>query len=385
MSKEEQQPLNLDLKKKLSQQDVARLINERSEEVRIDIADKITSQFNDGGLTDKERELAEHIIRFLAYQAEEDVRKTIAQNLRNNPDLPHDVALRLAKDVENVSLPILEDSVVLSSMDLVSIIKDDATSNTKHLSITKRKDISEPVSDALVETHNEAVVDNLLHNESAKIGDRSFAKIIQEFSGSQKVAESLVQRKSIPPHITAKLMSSVSAQLSKELQKKYNIQAPKIAAVVEESKEIATLNLVSPNTSRNELIDFIQRLHATEQLTPSLLILSIGMNRFNFFVTAMAIKACIPASNANTLVHDVNGLGFTSLYQKTELPERLQDSIKLLVKAAIDLNENPETKKLALGEYTNRLLERVHMYSAEEPAEGLPVLLGLIQRIPKTA
>ena len=54
--------------------------------------------------------------------AEVRVREALAQNLKENPDLPHDVALSLAQDVDQVALPILQFSDVLTDDDLIEII-----------------------------------------------------------------------------------------------------------------------------------------------------------------------------------------------------------------------------------------------------------------------
>jgi uncharacterized protein (DUF2336 family) len=372
--------LSSDGMKQLTQADVLRLISERSEAIRGDIADKITYQLDSGSLSPTELDLAEHIIRFLTYQAEVSVRKIVAHNLKDSDKLPHDIALKLAKDVEEVALPILESSNILTSLDLIDIIKK-TDEPKRSLAISRRKDVPEPVSDALVDTQNEDIVDSLLHNDGARIPDRSYKKIIVNFTDSQRVAEAVMQRKSVPPHLSAKLMSSVSSKLSSYLQKKYNVVAPEIAEVVEQSREIVTLNLLKANASREEAMDFVSRLNNTNQLTPSIIVMSLCMNKLEFFAVAMATKACIPAPNATTLIQDVDGLGFQSLYKKTALPERLKQPISVLLRSALILNGSKDTASLTLQQYTNRLLEHVQMYAAEEPVENLPYILGLIHRI----
>ena len=59
-----------------------------------------------------ERVLAEDIFRIMVKDAEVRVRQALADNLKENLDLPRDVARALANDVDSVSLPIIQFSEV---------------------------------------------------------------------------------------------------------------------------------------------------------------------------------------------------------------------------------------------------------------------------------
>src|SRR3546814_13734751 len=74
-------------------------------------------------MTDAERRLAEDIFRKLAADAELLVREALSANLKTTADLPHDLALALARDVDSVSLPMLKYSEVLTDDDLISIVR----------------------------------------------------------------------------------------------------------------------------------------------------------------------------------------------------------------------------------------------------------------------
>ncbi len=52
------------------------------------------------------------------------VREALAAHLKNSPDLAHDVAVALARDVDSVSLPMLKFSEVLTDEDLIEIVRD---------------------------------------------------------------------------------------------------------------------------------------------------------------------------------------------------------------------------------------------------------------------
>ena len=58
----------------------------------------------------------------MAQDAELAVRRALSHSLRSAAQLPHDVALRLASDVEAVALPILINSPVLTDQDLIALV-----------------------------------------------------------------------------------------------------------------------------------------------------------------------------------------------------------------------------------------------------------------------
>src|SRR3954454_21847550 len=105
----------------LTEADVQRLMASPSSDVRAETAEKLALAFDAGTLTDSERQLAEAIFRVMMKDVEVMVREALARNLKETADLPRDVALSLAKDVESVALPVLQFSTVLSDTDLIEI------------------------------------------------------------------------------------------------------------------------------------------------------------------------------------------------------------------------------------------------------------------------
>ena len=108
----------------LSRDDVERLLAAPSAEHRAETAAKVAADFGTRVLSASERKLAEDIFRRLARDAELSVREALAANLKENPDVPPDVARRLAADVDSVALPVLQFSAVLSEEDLIAIVRE---------------------------------------------------------------------------------------------------------------------------------------------------------------------------------------------------------------------------------------------------------------------
>src|SRR5690349_7847854 len=106
----------------LTQADVARLLAEPSPAARAEVADKLARELDRAALTEAELAIAQDIVRTMAKDVELAVRRALSQSLRSARHLPHDVAVRLAEDVEAVALPILAESPVLTDADLIALV-----------------------------------------------------------------------------------------------------------------------------------------------------------------------------------------------------------------------------------------------------------------------
>ena len=106
----------------LTQADVARLLAEPSTAARAEVADKLAREIDSTLLTAAELRIAHDVVRIMAQDAELAVRRALSHSLRSAAQLPHDVALRLASDVEAVALPILINSPVLTDQDLIALV-----------------------------------------------------------------------------------------------------------------------------------------------------------------------------------------------------------------------------------------------------------------------
>src|SRR4029078_8925061 len=86
-------------------------------------ARKLCRSIDAGPLSPEDRESAGEILRLMAGEAGELLRKAIVDTLKASVDVPRDVALKLARDVESISLPMLNFSPVFTDADLADIAR----------------------------------------------------------------------------------------------------------------------------------------------------------------------------------------------------------------------------------------------------------------------
>ena len=296
----------------LTQADVVRLTTDPSPEVRAEMAAKVATQFDRGGFGVVERRIAEDIFRTLLRDAEVRVREALSSELKSSPDLPHDVALALAHDVESVALPILEFCDVLTDEDLVEIVR--GQSAVKQVAIAQRSEVSVRVSAALIETGNERAVIRLVQNEGARLDERSFGRVLDGYESSQAVTTAMARRSNLPATVSEHLISVVSQQLQNYLIKQHKLPADMVRNLVFQARERATAGLLSDGcTSEAEVEELIAQLEANGRLSPSMALEALSRGDLYFFEMTMARLAGIPVENARILIHDQGPLGVQSI------------------------------------------------------------------------
>jgi uncharacterized protein (DUF2336 family) len=110
----------------------------------------------------------------------------------------------LARDVEEVALPVLSASSVLSDEDLIAIARDrDAA---KQAAIAHRPTISAKLAATLVEVGDENTLATLVANEGAELGEHSLNRVIDRFGDKPAVQQPLVKRAKLPMAISERLV-----------------------------------------------------------------------------------------------------------------------------------------------------------------------------------
>jgi len=354
----------------LTQADVARLLAEPSASVRAEVADKLAREIDSTTLTQAELQLATDIVRVMARDVELAVRRALSENLRRARHLPHDVAVRLANDVEAVALPILADSPVLTDTDLMAIVHQG--SSEKQEAIAGRDNVSEQVADALATNGSEAAVAALMANAAARIAEASLGTAIDRFAASDRVKSSMVHRANLPASIAERLVVMVSDKLQSYLVGHHELPLSLATDMVLQSRERATLHF-SLGSSEQELERLVRQMHRNQRLTPLLVLRALCLGDLAFFEMALAVMAHIPVRNARILIHDAGPNGLASLYEKAGMPPRLLPAIRV----AVDVVRGTEFDggERDRERYRSRVITRILTQFEDLPQEDLDYLL----------
>ncbi|MEK9679928.1 MAG: DUF2336 domain-containing protein, partial [Rhodospirillaceae bacterium] len=110
----------------------------------------------------------------------------------------------------------LECSPLLNERDLLEIIARGLKSHAL-VAVARRKSVTEPVVDAIVETGNGEAVNAVLENQSSRISDKTFYHIAEEAEGRKEWHNAMVYRDDLPLKTVMRIASFVSAALTEAL------------------------------------------------------------------------------------------------------------------------------------------------------------------------
>jgi uncharacterized protein (DUF2336 family) len=200
-----------------------KLALDKSVEGRKNLTASLGDLFNESNtvLNERERALMSEILRKLVRDCEMAVRRDLAERLSKAENPPHELIVLLANDQIEVAQPILAHSEVLRDMELVQIIR--RRTHQHHLVIAMRRSVSEPVSDALVETGDENVIKILLENQDAKISQATMSYLAEESRRVDSYQEPLIKRHDLPADLAKRMYLWVSAALREHILENFKI------------------------------------------------------------------------------------------------------------------------------------------------------------------
>lgn len=360
----------------ISQRDIQQLIQEPSPEVRAGIAAKVSEGFNCSRFTENESRLAIDIFRLLLRDTAQIVRKAIAEELKSNEYVPHDIIRALASDVSDISIGILEHSNVLTDDDLVELVE--ATHSVdKWMAVSRRKTLSGKVSNALIETDNAQVIASLLNNTGAEIQESDIEHIMNEYRGDQSVMEALVCRGGLSTAFAEKLFALVSEQFKRVLTRRYRLSWSLANKTTDVARELSMLRFLIPWMKPQEIEQLVRTMKRNKRLHYSLIVRALCMGEVQFFELAMAALADIPVENARTLMLDAGPLGFNALYDTCGMPAGFAESIKVLYQFSL-IETNNGAKRVR--DYQRRMIDRITGNGYHESVENMSYFIAIMRQ-----
>ena len=284
----------------LTSPDVARLLSDPSPDLRAELAEKVAANLAGTLLGPAEVALAQDIVRILARDVEAQVRGALSRGLRSSRHLPHDVARKLADDIDSIALPLLAESFVLTDDDLMELVR--RGSPLKQETIAGRANLTEAVSDAIITHAGAPAVVVLMGNGTARIAERSLNHAVGRFADNDWVKQSMVLRHSLPITVAECLVTLVSKEFQEQLVKMHPLSPGIAADIVLRCREQEIIHL-SMGSSADELQRMVAQMHHNGRLTPTLMLRALCTGDIAFFEAAMAVKGNVPIANAQILIH----------------------------------------------------------------------------------
>jgi len=366
----------------LTDVDIRTLVKGSTADERAVAAHKICRRIDRGEMTPEERAQAQEILRVMAADAAELVRRAVAVTLRSSPMVPRDVAIRLAKDVESVSLPLLSFSPAFTDEDLCEIVRIGGP--LRQVAIASRPIVSERVTTTIVEHGVEKAVETACANDNANFAEQTLKAVIERFAKSEAVLAAVAYRSALPLSVTERLIDMVGDKLRDHL---INHQAlpPELALqIAVGSRERATIDLVDQAGRAPDVKGFTQHMHAAGRLTPSLMLRALVNGHMTFFEWGMSELGGVPHHRTWLMIHDAGPLGLKAIYERAGLPARLFAAFR----AAVDTYHAMESEggiHQDRERFQEKMLQRFLTQPKSASREDMDYLIDKLDRVRREA
>ena len=304
----------------LNEDDIRALVRGPTVDERAAVAHRLCRRI-DAGLNDDERAAAHEVLRVMAADAAELVRRALAVTLKNSPELPRDIALKLAKDIDSIAGPVLAFSPAFTDEDLVEIVR--ASSALKQVAVARRSGLSEPVTGVIAAYACEEAVKAAVANDNANFSEGGLKSAIERFPKSEGVTTAAAYRKVLPLSISERLIDMVTDKVRQHILDHHPLTPETAMEIALGAKERATLDLVDQAGRASDLRAFVAHLKKQERLSPSLILRALAHGHMGFFEWALAELSGVPHHRVWLMVHDAGPLGLRAVYERTGLPQRL--------------------------------------------------------------
>lgn len=169
-----------------------------------------------------EKNMALEIMAALIRDAEQEIRRELAQRFSRETSMPHALALALANDdAIDVAKPILQRSPVLRDEDLIGVIEKKGTLH--RMAIANRTQMGGRVAEALAQTGEPLVSMTLLQNISVHLSEKTIRLLADQALEQTELSHSLIQRPEITPELAEKVYWLVSEELRQNIAQRFDL------------------------------------------------------------------------------------------------------------------------------------------------------------------
>jgi uncharacterized protein (DUF2336 family) len=287
--------------------EIERAIADGSVRQRLKALKYVTDLFLAGSGEYSESQVAmfDDILLRIAAVIEVEARARLSRQLAPVRAAPPRLVRNLAFDDEiDVAGPVLTQSERLADPDLV---ENASTKSQAHLyAISRRRILSEAVTDVLVDRGDQRVVRSVAENAGARFSDQGFGKLVTRAGDDEHLAETLGRRGDIPRHHLIRLLQTASAAVRAKLVAADPRMADAVnAAVTEVAKDIGEkMRAASPGFAKAKRAT--KRRFITRQLSEVDIHKAAVGEKFDKAVAALALLGHVPVELVERALLDKN-------------------------------------------------------------------------------
>lgn len=299
-------------------------------------------------LSDRERALMSDILRQIIHDVEMSVRRELANRLVKMKDAPHDLVITLANDDIEVAHPILIESDILHDADLVEIIQHRTMQH--QLAIAMRKNLSESVTEALVEAGNHDVIKTMLENPNAHMSRTTMEYLVEQAKRMDTYQNPLLRRPELEPELAKRMYWWVSAALRQHIVEHFDVDPNELDATIESTvQEVMTAEAPS---SGSKPLELAQQLENEGRITPDLMVKVLRQGEVPLFEAMFSKRSGLRLKLLRRLMFEPGGEALAVACKGIDIPKSDFATIFMLTRKARSgtgvMNPRELTRVLAL-------------------------------------
>jgi uncharacterized protein (DUF2336 family) len=243
--------------------------------------------------TDSEIELFDDVLTRLAAVIEVSARALLAERLAPIKNAPPRIIRTLAFDDEiDVAGPVLEQS---ERLDEESLLENARRKGQAHLlAISRRRALSERLTDVLAARGDPQVVLSAVENRGARFSDSGFSILVRRCEGDDRLTASVGNRPEIPHHLFRKLLATASESVRRKLEAEHPQARRQVRQAIGEVVERLQMEAQSEARGHTAARERIEALQQRGQLDDRTIDAIARAARLEEIAPALALRCELP-------------------------------------------------------------------------------------------
>lgn len=282
--------------------DLIALAREPSSEKRRALLRELSDHFFGAAQrTEAETALYGAVLADLTDAMEVAVRAELAERFATSAEAPIQLIRRLANDEAEVAEPVLRGSPVLTEADLIQVIRSRGQAHMR--AVSQRAEVSEAVSDAIVERGDDETLGTLLRNDGAHLSRAASEAAVERARANPALHAAAVERTALPADLLNEMYFVVETRLRQRILEQNARMDPALleAALAAGRTRVATDDGALP-PDYAESLAYVEELRAANQLTPPVLARFLRSGGRTSFLIALAQLADIDFHTARQII-----------------------------------------------------------------------------------
>ena len=270
---------------------------------RVDNLRRVTDLFISGAESFSEEHLAifERVLERLIEEIETAVLAEIGERLAPIRNAPAGVMRNLAHHDEiAVAGPVLARSGRVALADLVHIPETKSQAHLK--AISSRTRVEKAVTDVLVRRGDDEVVRTLAANGGASFSESGMGRLADRAAGDEILAEKVVQRADVPPHVFCKLLVAATGVVRERL---LAVLAPEARAEADRILEKVSGEIADRTPARRTYVSAIRRVLVESSKTEfgeNNLLTYASKGEVDETIAALSLLSAVPTEKIDRLI-----------------------------------------------------------------------------------